>query len=90
MVCNSPPTLSLFPLTIDAGREFPGVAFGVPFGVSFGVEDALSTLAFLELDLGVTFELKKALTGVEMFSFEEVPCSVRSFSILAAFTKPVG
>lgn len=32
----------------------------------FGVDDALSTLAFLELDRGVIFELKKALTGVSI------------------------
>ena len=43
---------------------------GVPFGDSFGVDDALSTLAFLEPDRGVTFELKKAFTGVTVSSFE--------------------
>ena len=50
---------------VDVGFEL----FGVPFGVPFGVDDALSTLAFLDPDLGVTFELKKALTGVAMSSF---------------------
>ena len=38
-------------------------------GVSFGVEVALSSLAFLEPDLGVIFELRKALIGVAMSSF---------------------
>lgn len=32
----------------------------------FGVDDALSALAFLELDRGVILELKKALTGVSI------------------------
>ena len=36
----------------------------VPFGAPLGVDDALSTLAFLEPDRGVTLELRKALTGV--------------------------
>lgn len=48
--------------TIDDGREL----LGVPPGVPFGVDDALSALAFLELDRGVILELKKALTGVSI------------------------
>ncbi len=47
---------------MDDGRELFGVALGVPFGV----DEALSALAFLELDRGVMLELKKALTGVSM------------------------
>lgn len=50
---------------VDAGFEL----LGVPFGVRFGVEDALSTLALLDPDLGVTFALKNALTGVAMSPF---------------------
>lgn len=50
---------------METGRT----ALGVPFGVSFGVVDALSTLAFLEPDLGVMLELRNALTGVETSSF---------------------
>ena len=50
---------------VDAGLK----VVGVPFGVPFGVDDALSTLAFLEPDLGVIFEFMNALTGVEMSSF---------------------
>ncbi len=47
---------------MDDGREL----LGVPLGVPFGVDEALSALAFLELDRGVMLELKKALTGVSM------------------------
>lgn len=47
---------------MDVGREL----LGVSFGVAVGVVDALSTLAFLDPDLGVMFELKKVLTGVEI------------------------
>jgi hypothetical protein len=39
---------------------------GVPVGVPTGVDDALSTLALLEPDLGVILEFKKADTGVEI------------------------
>ena len=45
--------------------EEPGLELlEVPLGVPLGVDDALSTLAFLDPDLGVILELKKALTGV--------------------------
>ena len=45
--------------------EEPGLELlGVPFDISFGVDDALSILAFLELERGVILELKNALTGV--------------------------
>lgn len=44
----------------ESGLELLGVTFEAPFGV----DDALSTLAFLDPDRGVIFELKKALTGV--------------------------
>lgn len=57
---------------MDDGREL----FGVPPGVPFGVDDALSALAFLELDRGVMLELKKALTGVSiacLWSFVRLP-----------------
>lgn len=50
---------------IEVGREL----LGVPFGVPEGVVGALSTLAFLNPDRGVMFELRKALTGVEISSF---------------------
>ena len=50
---------------VGFGLEF----LGVPSGVPVGVEDALSTLAFLDPDLGVIFELRNALTGVSMSSF---------------------
>ena len=60
---------------MDVGREL----LGVPFGVAVGVVDALSTLAFLDPDLGVIFELRKALTGVEIPSFE-APLGVVSSS----------
>jgi hypothetical protein len=39
---------------------------GVPVGVPTGVDDALSTLAFLEPDLGVTLELRNVEKGVEI------------------------
>jgi hypothetical protein len=51
---------------IEAGLE----PLGVPPGVPLGVLDALSTLAFLEEDLGVIFELRKVLTGVDKSSFK--------------------
>lgn len=54
------------PSTIEVGREL----LGVSFGVAVGVVDALSTLAFLDPDLGVIFELKKVFTGVEISSLE--------------------
>jgi hypothetical protein len=54
---------------LEAGLEPLGVPPGVPLGV-FGV---LSTLAFLEEDRGVTFELRNALTGVDKSSFEFPP-----------------
>lgn len=47
---------------MEIGRE----AIGVPLGVRLGVDDALSFLAFLELDLGVMLEFKKVLTGVAL------------------------
>lgn len=50
---------------VEVGLEL----LGVPFGVRFGVEDALSTLALLDPDLGVMFELRNALTGVAMSPF---------------------
>ena len=43
---------------------------GVPPGVEFGVDELLSTLDFLEPDLGVTLELRNVLTGVTISSFE--------------------
>ena len=58
--------------TMDVGREL----LGVPAGVPFGVDDALSALAFLELDRGVMLEFKKALTGVSiacLVSFVRLP-----------------
>lgn len=39
---------------------------GVPLGVRLGVDDALSFLAFLELDLGVMLEFRNVLTGVAL------------------------
>ena len=51
---------------MDVGREL----LGVPFGVAVGVVDALSTLALLDPDLGVIFELKKVFTGVEIPSLK--------------------
>lgn len=60
-----PETPSSHRSTIDTGL----VAFGVPSGVPLGVVDALSTRALLEPDLGVMFELRNALTGVETSSF---------------------
>ena len=50
--------------TVEVGRD----RIGVPAGVSTGVEEAESTLAFLEPDLGVTLELKIVVTGVTIFS----------------------
>lgn len=50
---------------MEFGLEF----LGVPSGVSFGVDEELSTLAFLEPDLGVIFELRNALSGVSISSF---------------------
>ena len=52
-------TVSLFSL-VKLGLTL----LGVPLAVPFGVDDALSSLAFLEPERGVTLELKKALTGV--------------------------
>ena len=51
--------------TIETGLA----ALGVPSGATFGVVEALSTLDFLEPDLGVTLELRNVLTGVETSSF---------------------
>ena len=73
------PNLSI----VELGLEF----LGVPSGVPVGVVDALSTLAFLELDLGVIFELRNALTGVSRSSFRfavGVPLSSVRESLLPA------
>ena len=51
---------------VEAGLEL----LGVPFGVPVGVDEALSTRDFLEDDLGVILELKKAFTGVDMSSIK--------------------
>ena len=58
-------TKDSFPISIDAGLELTGVPLGVPLGV----EEALSTLAFLDPDLGVMLELRNDLTGVAMSPF---------------------
>ena len=50
---------------VEFGLEF----LGVPSGVPVGVDEALSTLAFLDPDLGVIFVLRNALTGVSISSF---------------------
>lgn len=60
-------------MIVDTGLKL----VGVPFGVPFGVDAVLSTLAFLEPDLGVMFEFMNALTGVEMSSFR-LPFDVRN------------
>jgi len=52
---------------MEVGRELSGVPFGVPVGVV----DALSTLALRDPDRGVIFELRKALTGVEISSLKD-------------------
>lgn len=71
------------PSIVEFGLEF----LGVPSGVPVGVEDALSTLAFLELDLGVIFELRNAFTGVSIssvrFGAMKPACSVLE-SLLSA------
>ena len=54
---------------IDTGRVLAGVPFRVPFGLGDAGE-ILSSLAFLEPDLGVIFEFKKDLTGVAASSFD--------------------
>ncbi len=50
---------------VECGLE----CLGVPSGVPVGVDEELSTLALLEPDLGVIFELRNALTGVSISSF---------------------
>jgi hypothetical protein len=45
---------------------------GVPLGVPVGVGPDVSILAFLDDDLGVMFDPRKDLTGVEISSFVEV------------------
>ena len=68
--------LDLAPLlipTVEVGRE----RIGVPAGVSTGVEEAESTLAFLEPDLGVIFELKIVVIGLTISSILLL-CGVRS------------
>lgn len=64
MLIPSPCASSLFSLatTTEVGLELAGVPPGVLFGVVF----ALSTLAFRDPDLGVTLELRKFMTGVDM------------------------
>ena len=59
--------LDLAPLLmpiVDVGRD----RTGVPAGVSTGVEEAESTLAFLEPDLGVMLEFRMVVTGVAISS----------------------
>ncbi len=76
--------------TIELGLEF----LGVPSGVPVGVDEELSTLAFLEPDLGVIFELRNALTGVSIPSFlfgVVIPlCSVRESLLSAGDTVDAG
>ena len=65
---------------------------GVPLGVLLGVDEALSTLAFRVLDRGVTFELRKFLTGVHALSEGTTlgPVLVRTLSsVLALVDAPV-
>lgn len=77
---------------IEVGRELAGV----PFGVLRGVEEALSTRALREPDLGVMFELRKFLTGVLISSppptfgvaLLTVPCSFLMLGDDTGFGEP--
>jgi len=55
---------------IDTGRALAGAPSGTTFDIG-DAGDVLSNLDLLEPDLGVMFELKNALTGVDTASFEE-------------------
>lgn len=65
---------------METGRAL----LGVPLGVSLGVGDWLPNLALLAPDLGVMFEFRKALTGVETSSFDG-PSGVTTLLFLRPF-----
>ena len=66
--------------TVEVGRD----RIGVLDGVSTGIDEAESTLAFLEPDLGVTFELNIVVTGVTISSILFL-CGVRELSHCDSF-----